>query len=137
MLRDVATACEARPVDLIIYNAGTDVLDGDPLGRCWPVLCGQAVQVMMLDFVTYVVKTCVCECHLRCVYTVSHPYLNRVHVSKEGVCRRDEMVFELALKLRTPVCMLMSGGYARGNWRVVLQSLTNLLTKYNLLPDRT
>lgn len=58
---------------------------------------------------------------------------HRVHVSAEGVRVRDEMVFDMALELKTPVCMLLSGGYARGNWRVVLDSLTNLLTKYNLI----
>lgn len=33
-LAGAEAALEGAPPHLIIYNAGTDVLDGDPLGRC-------------------------------------------------------------------------------------------------------
>lgn len=125
MLSEIAVTCTAHPVDLIIYNAGTDILERDPLGRCADrVDCGTVVTVLT---VIYVLKE---ACHTEAAH-------DRINVSPCGVCKRDEAVFDLALKLRTPVCMLLSGGYARGNWRVVLDSVSNLLSKHHLLPDRS
>jgi histone deacetylase 11 len=54
-------------LDLLIYNAGTDSLKGDPLGR--------------------------------------------LAISKEGLIKRDEMVFRACKEKRLPVVMLLSGGY--------------------------
>lgn len=72
---------EFKP-QFVLYNAGTDILKGDPLG-------GMAV-------------------------------------SKEAVVRRDEMVFERAQQVSAPICMVLSGGYARNSWEVVSASVANL-----------
>eukprot|EP00195_Chlamydomonas_chlamydogama_P004527 CAMPEP_0202925260 /NCGR_PEP_ID=MMETSP1392-20130828/79404_1 /ASSEMBLY_ACC=CAM_ASM_000868 /TAXON_ID=225041 /ORGANISM="Chlamydomonas chlamydogama, Strain SAG 11-48b" /LENGTH=402 /DNA_ID=CAMNT_0049619029 /DNA_START=76 /DNA_END=1286 /DNA_ORIENTATION=- len=74
--------------DLLVYNAGTDILDGDPLGG----FC----------------------------------------VSKEGIMQRDLMVWTLALQLKVPIVMVLSGGYAKGNAAVVAASLSNLFTTFKL-----
>eukprot|EP01025_Chloroclados_australasicus_P037545 TRINITY_DN3833_c3_g1_i4.p2 TRINITY_DN3833_c3_g1~~TRINITY_DN3833_c3_g1_i4.p2 ORF type:complete len:227 (-),score=25.73 TRINITY_DN3833_c3_g1_i4:562-1242(-) len=70
--------------DIIIYNAGTDILVGDPLGR--------------------------------------------MNVSKEGVCKRDEMVWRFALEQQIPICMVLSGGYAKDSANAIACSLKNILT---------
>ncbi len=74
--------------DLVIYNAGTDVLTGDPLGA--------------LD------------------------------ISAEGIVKRDEMVFQKALAEKTPIVMLLSGGYQKSNAAVIAASLLNLRRKFGL-----
>ena len=80
-----------RP-DLIVYNAGTDVLDGDPLGHC--------------------------------------------RVSAEDVVARDQQVWQYAADKRAPICMLLSGGYARHSATVIAQSIANLFRTFRLgLPD--
>eukprot|EP00208_Stichococcus_sp_RCC1054_P002713 CAMPEP_0206135296 /NCGR_PEP_ID=MMETSP1473-20131121/612_1 /ASSEMBLY_ACC=CAM_ASM_001109 /TAXON_ID=1461547 /ORGANISM="Stichococcus sp, Strain RCC1054" /LENGTH=358 /DNA_ID=CAMNT_0053527103 /DNA_START=325 /DNA_END=1401 /DNA_ORIENTATION=- len=75
--------------DVILYNAGTDILEGDPLGR--------------------------------------------MAVSAAGVEERDQAVWRLARDLRVPICMVLSGGYAKDNWRVVGNSLAELLRSFNLV----
>lgn len=69
--------------DLVIHNAGSDVLDGDPLGR----MC----------------------------------------VSAEAVVERDSLVWTACRSRGIPVCMLLSGGYARNSAAVVSQSLERIL----------
>jgi len=71
--------------DLIIYNAGTDILDGDPLGR--------------------------------------------FRISKKGVVKRDELVFEAGKQKNIPVCMLLSGGYTNESAIVIADSIKNLIDK--------
>lgn len=58
-------------------------------------------------------------------------------MSEQGIAQRDQMVFSLALQLGTPVCMLLSGGYAKNNWKVVLGSITNLLSTFSLLKSQS
>ncbi len=74
--------------DIIMYNAGTDVLLGDPLGRC--------------------------------------------KVSSDGVVRRDQMVWEAALLHDVPICMALSGGYAKDSAALIGRSITNLIEKFEL-----
>lgn len=76
----------------IIYNAGTDCLDGDPLGR--------------------------------------------LSISKEGIIKRDELIFEFAINNKIPIVMLMSGGYQRSNGEIIGESIGNLIRKFNLLERR-
>ena len=75
--------------DIIMYNAGTDVLVGDPLGRC--------------------------------------------NVSPTGIVLRDQMVWEAALIHGVPICMALSGGYAKGSAAFISSSIMNLIEKFELL----
>lgn len=79
---------EFKP-DVIFYVAGSDILDGDPLGA--------------------------------------------LSVSRAGVIKRDEMVFEYALKNKIPVAMLFGGGYQPSNAGVIADSIENLDKKFGLL----
>mmetsp|Transcript_8718 Transcript_8718/g.21036 ORF Transcript_8718/g.21036 Transcript_8718/m.21036 type:complete len:294 (-) Transcript_8718:1479-2360(-) len=76
-----------RP-DIVLYNAGTDILKGDPLGR--------------------------------------------LSVSRTGVIRRDEMVFEACFKAGVPISMALSGGYSRESAAVIADSVSNLFTRLGL-----
>ncbi len=84
------TSISSFKPDIIYYNAGTDILVGDPLN-------------------------------------------GGVHISAQGICDRDEMVFSKALGAGIPVVMVLSGGYAPNNAAVVAESLVNLVTKCNLI----
>lgn len=76
-------------VDLVVYNAGTDVLAGDPLGR--------------------------------------------LGLSRQGIVARDEAVWSWARdEARAPIVMLLSGGYAKDNAAVIMESLANLFDKFGL-----
>lgn len=79
---------EFKP-DVIFYVAGSDILEGDPLGA--------------------------------------------MSVSREGVIKRDEMVFEYALANKIPVAMLFGGGYQPTNAGVIADSIENLDKKFGLL----
>ena len=70
--------------DIVYYNAGTDILAGDPLN-------------------------------------------GGVCVSRAGVARRDEMVFDMALSRGIPIVMVLSGGYAADSARSVWESVSNLV----------
>lgn len=71
-----------RP-DLVYYNAGTDTLQGDPLGD--------------LGF------------------------------TAEQIAARDAMVFEKCRAEKVPIVMLLSGGYAQENWKVIADSIKGLV----------
>lgn len=75
--------------DIILYNAGTDILIDDPLGQ--------------------------------------------MRVSADGIAARDEMVWGQAAQAGVPICMVLSGGYARNNYRVVGNSIAGLLRKFRLI----
>ena len=64
---ELENAMETFKPKFLIYNAGTDCMRGDPLGR--------------LD------------------------------ISEQGIVDRDEMVFEIFLRRKVPVVMILSGGY--------------------------
>ena len=75
--------------DFVIYNAGTDCMNNDPLG------------------------------HLQ--------------MTDQGIIRRDEFVFKLALEVhKVPIVMLLSGGFCHVNAPCIAQSIANLKTKFNL-----
>ncbi|CAG8490383.1 772_t:CDS:2 [Ambispora gerdemannii] len=79
--------------DFIIYNAGTDCLEGDPLGA--------------------------------------------MDLTPDGIIKRDEMVFRMALDHNVPVAMVLSGGYQKKNAEIIGASILNLVMKFNLLePNR-
>ena len=82
------TAFHEFQPDLIIYIAGTDILDGDPLGA--------------------------------------------LAISPEGIIKRDEMVFRLAIEKQIPIVMLLGGGYQQSNAHIIAQSILNLRDKFDL-----
>ena len=72
-----------RP-DLVIYNAGTDIFQEDPLGD--------------------------------------------MNISQDGIIRRDEMVFKVAIRNNIPILMLLSGGYSKKSAAIIGKSIENILT---------
>jgi len=68
--------------ELIIYSAGTDILEGDP--GCQLIITG------------------------------------------EGIVKRDEIVFEMAVKNKVPILMLLADG---NNPEVISSSIQNLKRK--------
>lgn len=54
-------------------------------------------------------------------------------MSAEAVCKRDDMVFAAALKAGAPICMALSGGYAKNSAQVISQCLSHVFTKFNLI----
>lgn len=75
-------AIEAINPDLIIYNAGTDVYEKDPIGA--------------------------------------------LSLSKEGIVKRDQIVFEHAMNRCIPIAMVLSGGYHADSHTIISQSIENL-----------
>lgn len=55
-----------------------------------------------------------------------------MNVSSEGIKKRDEMVFQWALQRKTPITMVLSGGYQKSNAPVIADSIANLIRR--LLP---
>jgi len=78
-------AYKENDFDLVIYNAGTDIYEADPLGQ--------------------------------------------LKISKEGIIKRDEIVFQEAIKRKVPVIMLLSGGYTQESGEIVADSIINLIDK--------
>jgi len=68
--------------ELIIYSAGTDILEGDPGSQ--------------------------------------------LIITGEGIVKRDEMVFEMAVKNKVPILMLLADG---NNPEVISSSIQNLKRK--------
>lgn len=54
--------------------------------------------------------------------------LGLMSVSPQGIIKRDQMVFQRALKNKVPIVMLLAGGYQQANAPVIAQSIQNLLT---------
>lgn len=93
---------------LIIYNAGTDVLQGDKLGG--------------LSLTDNVGITCT-----DCNFTITiNNIINYVVVSFQGIIIRDEMVFRKAVMRKIPIVMLTSGGYLKKTAKIIANSIMNL-----------
>ena len=71
---------------MVIYNAGTDCMQNDPL--------------------------------------------ENLSISPNGIIKRDELMFQMALKNHVPIVMLMSGGYQMGNAPNIADSIENLIQKF-------
>jgi histone deacetylase 11 len=54
-------------------------------------------------------------------------------VSAQGVAQRDEMVFEAARRAGVPICMALSGGYARDSAAVISTCLKHVIEKFELV----
>jgi histone deacetylase 11 len=53
-------------------------------------------------------------------------------ISQEGIIKRDEFVFENALRRKIPIVMTMAGGYQYNNALVIAKSINNLQCKFKL-----
>lgn len=74
--------------DLVVYNAGTDVLAGDALGR--------------------------------------------LGLSAGAVVRRDEAVWAAAAAAKSPIAMVLSGGYTPASTPCIASSIASLFRKFGL-----
>ncbi|CAG0890656.1 unnamed protein product [Cyprideis torosa] len=63
--------------------------------------------------------------------------LGDLQVSREGIIKRDELVFETAAKYRTPIVMVTSGGYTSISARVIADSILNLYKKELIKPSKS
>lgn len=78
--------------DLIIYNAGSDIFEQDPLGK--------------------------------------------MAVTEQGIIERDLFLFSQAFANKTPLLMVLSGGYSTESAHIVSTSIENILKKFHLIPKR-
>lgn len=78
---------EFKP-SFILYNAGTDIMHGDPLSG--------------------------------------------LGISHETIVKRDEMMFEFALRHKVPILMVLSGGYQKKNAPCIADSIENLVKRFDL-----
>jgi histone deacetylase 11 len=55
-------------------------------------------------------------------------------VSEDGIIERDEYVFDFCMKkYNVPIVMVLSGGYAPNNYKVIGKSIENLIKKFDLI----
>lgn len=59
----------------------------------------------------------------------TEPMLCRMCVSPEAVQQRDMMVWQHFREKKVPVCMLLSGGYAKQSAAVISESLAAILKR--------
>ncbi len=86
---ELPKAIETVKPDLIIYNAGSDIFEKDPLGK--------------------------------------------MRVTKQGIEERDFFVFSEALINKTPILMVLSGGYNAESAHIVGLSIENILKRLKLV----
>ncbi|MCK4540333.1 histone deacetylase [Candidatus Parcubacteria bacterium] len=53
--------------------------------------------------------------------------LGKMNVSKEGIIKRDEVIFRYAKENNIPILMVLSGGYAFESARIIGESIENIL----------
>ena len=58
-----------------------------------------------------------------------HDPLGQLKISKKGIIKRDQMVFELAKKHNIPILMVLSGGYTKASAGIIADSIINLVNK--------
>jgi histone deacetylase 11 len=56
-----------------------------------------------------------------------HDPLGRLKISKQGILERDRLVFQTLLTAKIPTVMVLSGGYTRDSYRLVADSITDVL----------
>ena len=83
---------------------GNDIVSQSWLGRC------TSAQAVLSDLVKIPEIQC------------------RLQVSDDAMLERDQLVFSRCREAGVPVCMLLSGGYARHSASAVASSLANLLS---------
>ena len=55
--------------------------------------------------------------------------LGELKISREGIIKRDEIVFKEAIKRKIPIIMVLSGGYTQESGEIVADSIINLVDK--------
>lgn len=90
-----------RP-QIVVYNAGTDILKGDRLG-CLSI------------------SSNVCIVH---IFNTPNKFC-----CLQGIITRDELVFSQCRSRHIPVVMLTSGGYLKQTARIIASSILNLHAK--------
>jgi acetoin utilization deacetylase AcuC-like enzyme len=56
--------------------------------------------------------------------------LGGMSITAEGIIERDELVFTCTLERKTPILMLLSGGYTRRSAKIIGRSIENILTEF-------
>lgn len=59
--------------------------------------------------------------------------LGCINLSGQDVVERDEAVFQFAVDLGVPICMVLSGGYTKQSPQVIAMSIANLMKKFCLV----
>jgi histone deacetylase 11 len=62
--------------------------------------------------------------------------LGMLSISKQGIIKRDEIVWKAARKHKVPIVMLLSGGYHKDSAEVVAESIINLNSQFQLMKQR-
>lgn len=99
------------PYDMVFYNAGTDVLDGDPLGRLGVSRDG----IIKRDQVG------------KGIYSAPVDITNT-----DPSTILMQMVWETSLTLSSPIVQCLSGGYSRESASVVVDALVALVKRFGL-----
>ena len=91
--------------DMIVYNAGTDILEGDPLGKLSvsPKVCSLIFMLVNQDRM----NTCIV-------------------FSLQGIINQDKIVFMKARERHIPIVMRTSGGYLKRTANIIARSIINL-----------
>ncbi|CAG0890657.1 unnamed protein product [Cyprideis torosa] len=59
-----------------------------------------------------------------------------LEITPTGIVKRDELVFEAAVKRHTPIVLVTSGGYTSDSARVIADSILNLHKKRLITPNK-
>ena len=59
--------------------------------------------------------------------------LGCLDISEQGIIKRDEIVFEICLRNKIPIVMILSGGYQMTNAPVIADSIRNLINRFDLV----
>lgn len=114
--RNLQKALQEHPPDVVVYNAGTDILEGDRLGGLsispqvrpdlggggWGRLWGPR--------------------HSR----EGGRLPLRLPLPPQGIVKRDELVFRVVRGRQVPILMVTSGGYQKRTARIIADSILNL-----------
>ena len=86
----------------------------------------EAFDAFQPDFVAYNAGT---DC-------MAEDPLGAMNISANGIIKRDELVFQECLTRKVPVVMVLSGGYQYNNAPCIADSITNLISKFNLMASK-
>ena len=62
--------------------------------------------------------------------------LGKLFISREGIIKRDQIVFGHAIKNNIPIVMLFGGGYQKNNAEIIAESLESVIEVNGLEPKR-
>ena len=64
--------------------------------------------------------------------------LGRLSVSKEGISKRNEIVFDFANRLKAPLCITMGGGYPNKDWAPIINAHSGVyIQAHNYLMNKS